>query len=446
MSGEVGTESKVCIIGAGASGLAAALALKAEGIGFDIFDPRDRIGGIWAYDPMPGRTCAWETLNLNSPRGYYEFAGYPMPADYPDFPRRDQVAAYLEAVTDKAGLRPYLKLSEEVTDVTPAGAQWRVRTGAGRDSIYRAVIVANGHHNAPFIPARPGDFTGSAMHSQDYRYREAFRGKRVLVVGIGNSGSQIAVDVSFAAEQTFLSVRRGVWIVPHYIRGLRMDRLLAPFLNYLVNAYLPVKLAGPLLSLYYIMLLGRPHRLGLPRPDHHFTAALPTVSENLFNRLGDGRIAIKPDIASFAGTQVVFADGRRETVDAIVWCTGYRNHFPFLDAALFAPEENRAPLYFRAFHPDRQGLYFVGLLQAVNLGFPPLFEAQARLIAAHLAGRYRLPPREAMQRSVAKDAALVAQRYVNSPRNQYIMNGEVFQRACARELRRGERRMSVVKH
>jgi cation diffusion facilitator CzcD-associated flavoprotein CzcO len=441
MAGEVGIESKVCIIGAGPSGLASALALNAEGIDFDIFDPRDRIGGIWAYDLAPGRTCAWETMNLNSPRGHYEFVGFPMPESYPDFPRRDQVAAYLEAVTDKAGLRPHLKLSEAVTEVTPEGALWRVRTEAGRDALYRAVIVANGHHNAPFIPEHPGDFAGTTMHSQDYRYREALRGKRVLVVGIGNSGSQIAVDVSLAAEQTFLSVRRGVWVVPHYIRGYRVDRVLTPFLNYLVNAYLPGKMAGPLLSLYYRMLLGRPDRLGLPRPDHHFTSALPTVSENLFNRLGDGRIAIKPDIASFAGRQVLFADGSRETVDAIVWCTGYRNRFPFLGADLFAPEENRAPLYFRVFHPDRQGLYFVGLLQAVSLGFLPMFEAQARLVAAHLSGRYALPARELMQRSIAQDAALVARRFVNSPRNHYIMNGEVFRHACARELRNGARRM-----
>lgn len=440
MAGDMGTERKVCIIGAGLSGLASALALKAEGIDFDIFDPRDRIGGIWAYDPAPGRTCAWETMNLNSPLGNYEFAGFPMPESYPDYPRRDQVADYLEAVADKSGLRPHLGLSEAVTGVTPEGALWRVRTDAGRDAIYRAVIVANGHHNEPFIPERPGDFAGSTMHSQDYRYREAFRGKRVLVVGIGNSGSQIAVDISLAAEQTFLSVRRGVWVVPHYVRGVRVDRLLTSFLNYLVNAYLPGKMAGPMLSLYYRMLMGRPDRLGLPRPDHHFLSALPTISENLFNRLGDGRIAIRPDIASFAGQQVVFADGRRETVDAIVWCTGYRNRFPFLGADLFAPEENRAPLYFRAFHPDRQGLYFVGLLQAIGLGFVPMFEAQARLVAAHLSGRYRLPAREAMQRSIAKDAALVAGRFVNSPRNQYILNGDVFRHACARELRSGARR------
>jgi cation diffusion facilitator CzcD-associated flavoprotein CzcO len=430
----------VCIIGAGPAGLAAARALKAEGLDFHIFDPRDRVGGIWAYDPAPGRTCAWETMNLNSPRGWYEFSDAPMPADYPDFPRRDQVAAYLEGLVDRGGLRPHLHLSEAVTEVAPEGTRWRVRTDAGRAASYAAVIVANGHHNEPFVPDRPGSFTGTAIHSQDYRYREAFRGKRVLVVGIGNSGSQIAVDVSLAAEQTYLSVRRGVWVLPHYIRGLRVDRAMPAFLNHLVAAYVPERLAGPMLSLYYRLLLGSPARGGLPRPDHHFGQALPTVSENLFNRLGDGRVRVRPDVAAFDGGAVAFADGTREAVDAVIWCTGYRNRFPFLAADVFAPEENRAPLYFRAFHPDRPGLYFVGLLQAVGWGFLPLFEAQARLVAAHLSGRYALPPADTMRRAIAADAAQVARRFVASPRNQYQMNAEVFRHACARELRAGLRR------
>lgn len=197
---------KVCIIGAGPSGIAAARALKAEGLAFDMFDPRDRIGGIWAYDPAPGRTCAWEGMNLNSPRGWYEFSDQPMPDDYPDFPRRDQVAAYLEHVVDRCDLRRHAVLGEAVTRVARQETGWRVETDAGRVGTYGAVIVANGHHNEPSLPLHAGAFDGVVLHSRDYRGREAFRGKRVLVVGVGNSGSQIAVDVSLAAEHVYLSV------------------------------------------------------------------------------------------------------------------------------------------------------------------------------------------------------------------------------------------------
>jgi dimethylaniline monooxygenase (N-oxide forming) len=437
-------DGRVCIIGAGPSGIAAAKALKADGRDFDMFDPRDRVGGIWAYDPAPGRTCAWDGMNLNSPRGWYQFSDMPMPDDYADFPRGDQVAAYLEDVVERRDLRRHARLGEAVTRVSQREAGWRVETDAGRAGDYSAVIVANGHHNEPNIPVHAGRFDGVSMHSHDYRTREAFRGKRVLVVGVGNSGSQIAVDVSLAAEQVFLSVRRGVWVLPHYVRGIRIDRAMPAFLNHLVAATVPHVLAGPLLSLYYRLLLGRPDRGGMPKPDHHFGAALPTVSENLFNRLGDGRIKVRPDIAMLDDGAVAFADGRREQVDAIIWCTGYRNRFPFLAADDFAATGNHAPLYLRAFHPDRQGLYFIGLLQAVGWGFVPLFEAQARLVAAHLGGRYALPPVADMRAAIARDRAEVARRFVDSPRNHYLMNAEVFRRTCARELRAGARRAKAL--
>ncbi len=433
-------DAKVCIIGAGPSGIAAAKALKADGRDFDMFDPRDRVGGIWAYDPAPGRTCAWEGMNLNSPRGWYEFSDQPMPDDYADFPRRDQVAAYLEGVVDRLGVRPHAILGEAVTRVARQGQGWRVETDAGRVGEYGAVIVANGHHNAPNVPVHQGAFDGVALHSRDYRSREAFRGKRVLVVGVGNSGSQIAVDASLSADQVFLSVRRGVWVLPHYVRGVRIDRAMPAFLNHLVAAYVPGMLAEPMLSLYYRLLLGRPQKGGMPKPDHHFGAALPTVSENLFNRIGDGRIKVKPDVALLDHGEVGFADGRREAIDAIIWCTGYRTTFPFLADDLFRAEGNHAPLYYRIFHPGQPGLYFMGLLQAVGWGFVPLFEAQARLVAAHLAGRYKLPSSDVMQEAIARNMSQTARRYVDSPRSHYLLNGEVFRRDCARELRRGLRR------
>lgn len=436
------TAGRICIIGAGPAGIAAARALRLAGRDdFDIFDPRDRVGGIWAYDPAPGRTCAWEGMNLNSPRGWYEFDDRPMPADYPDFPRRDQVAAYLEQVVADDGLRPHLALNEAVTAVTPAGKGWRVVTDKGREISYGAVIVANGHHNVPLIPERPGRFDGTVIHSQDYRGREAFRGKRVLVVGAGNSGTQIAVDVSHAADQVFLSIRRGVWVLPHYVRGLRVDRAMPAFLNWLVAAFVPRALAGPMLSLYYRLLLGRPDRGGMPKPDHHFGAALPTVSENLFNRLGDGRIVVRGDVQEFAGNSVTFVDGKQDTIDAIIWCTGYKVQFPFLAADAFRADGNRAPLFLRAFHPAQPGLYFIGLLQAVGWGFMPLFQAQAQLIVAHLTGRYALPSPDMMQRAIDRDAAQVERRFVASARNQYQMNAEMFVRACARELRAGAARL-----
>ncbi|NJM08831.1 hypothetical protein HC891_25495 [Candidatus Gracilibacteria bacterium] len=339
------------------------------------------------------------------------------------------------------GLRPHLRLGCGVSQVEPAaGNGWDVTLADWAHAALRRRVVANGHHNQPSRPALPGVFAGHSIHSQNYRYREPYAGKRVVVVGFGNSGSQIAVDVSFAAEQTFLAIRRGSWLLPHYILGLPIHKVMTAELSYWLNRLAPWPLSGWLLTATYRLLLGFPERFGLPKPDHHFTAALVTISENLLNRIGDGRVQIKPNISQFDGNSVVFADGSRETVDAIIYCTGYQTVFPFLDPALFAAPENRLPLYKRIFLPAWPGLLFIGAFQANAWGLLPLFEAQAHIIAAQLAGTYALPSQAEMEQSIAQDAAATARRFVDSPRNHYMLIGPIYADACRRELARGQRR------
>jgi dimethylaniline monooxygenase (N-oxide forming) len=343
----------VCVIGAGASGLGAAKALHQAGIPFDCYDLRDRVGGIWAFSDNPGQTCAWATLNLNSPRGWYEYSDFPMPAYYADFPRREEVWEYFNNLVDHFGFRDRIQLNTSVERVIPNDdGGWLVTLCSGRTVCYDAVVVANGHHNDPDDPNFPGQFSGGTIHSRDYRYREFYRDKRVLVVAFGNSGSQIAVDVSYAARNTFLSVRRGGYVLPYYLRGIRLDRLMPAWLNFLINYYLPQPLAGDAMTLYYRALLGRPDKAGLPKPDHHFGSALPTISENLHNRIGDGRVKVKPNVTRLDGSGVMFADDSRELVDEIIYCTGYRTTFPFLDTSVFAAPKNYVRLYKRVFHPD----------------------------------------------------------------------------------------------
>jgi dimethylaniline monooxygenase (N-oxide forming) len=432
----------VCVIGAGAAGLAAAKELKAAGIAFECYDLRERPGGIWAYTEQPGITSAWRTLNINSPRGTYEFSDFPMPADYPDYPQHSQVYDYFERAIDHFGLRPHLRLGCGVARVAPSANQmWDVTLSDGQTRRYAAVVVANGHHNEPNIPALPGTFAGGTLHARDYRYREPYARKRVVVVGFGNSGSQIAVDVSFAAEQTFLAIRRGGWLLPHYIWGWPIHKVMTAELSYLLNRVAPWPLSGWLLTATYRLLLGYPERFGLPRPDHHFTSALVTISENLLNRIGDGRVRIKPHIVRLDGNSVVFADGSRETVDEIIYCTGYQTVFPFLDEAIFAAPENRVRLYKQIFLPGWPSLVFVGAFQANAWGLLPLFEAQGRLVAAYLSGQYALPEQAAMERSNAQDAASVARRFVRSPRNHYMLIGPIYAQACRAELARGRRRV-----
>jgi hypothetical protein len=443
---EIGSSSPdaVCVIGAGPAGLATAVELSRAGVDFVCFDQRPGPGGVWASQDTAGLTHAWAALTLNSPRGWFELSDHPMPRSWPDFPRADQVSAYLDGCLDRYGIRDRFEWNTGVvrTEPRPDGG-WRVTLTTGETRDFAAVVVANGHHNEPLLPDFPGAFSGGTRHSQSYRNREQYAGKRVLVVGFGNSGSQIAADISAVAEATVLSIRRGGYVLPHYARGLRIDRAMPSWLGFLVNAYLPRSVAGPLLTAYYRLVVGPPTRSGLPRPDHHFGAALPTVTADLPARIDAGLVRLRPQVARLAGSSVEFTDGSREDVDEIVYCTGYRTTTPFLDADVFDSDDNRVPLYHRVFHPEHPSLYFVGFLQAVGWGFLPLFEAQARLVAAHLRGTYALPDPARMRSAIAADLDRVRRDFVDSSRNRYQMNGAVYRHECRVELRRGARRAAA---
>jgi flavin-binding monooxygenase-like protein len=431
----------VCVIGAGVSGLAISKQLRQRAIPFHTYDRRERVGGIWAYDERPGTTSVWHTLNMNTPRGRYQFKDFPMPRSYADFPRHSEVQEYLSNYVDRFAFRDALRLQTGVSRVSPApGSGWEVELDSGEALRYDAVVIANGHHNAPLRPEFPGCFSGRTLHSQDYRHREAFGDRRVLVVGFGNSGSQIAVDVSGAAQQTFLSIRRGGYLLPHYLRGKTIDFWFNDLLYKAVVRVLPWPLAGAIFTAAYRLLLGKPERFGLPKPDHHFGAALPTFSENLINRIGDGRLRIKPSVQRLDGNEVVFADDSRETIDDIIECTGYRITFPFLDRSIFEATDNRVRLFLRTFHPQRQSLAFIGAFQAIAWGFLPLFEAQSELAASYLAGEYALPSAQEMEHRLERDLARSARRFVSSTRNHYQLDGARFLRECATELERGRRR------
>lgn len=436
--------AEVCVIGAGVSGLVTSKYLHQAGIPFDCFDERKSVGGIWAYTEQPGMTSAWHSLNQNSPRGTYAFSDFPMPEHYAGFPSMAETSDYLNRYVDHFGFRDRIRLETRVEQVEPlADGSWNVRLDSGETRNYRAVVVANGHHNEPFIPTYAGTFTGEVMHSQDYRYRARFAGKRVVVVGFGNSGSQIAVDLSHDTECTFLSTRRGAWVIPNYIRGIPYDRWIPPT-PWWVYRVVPSGILGRMFSAYVRLVIGKPDRNGLPKPEHTIIEAFPTVCEGLHARIANGRIAVKPAIERFDGQRVIFTDGSEETVDAIVYCTGYRTSFPFLDPEVFSTHDNRLRLYKRTFLPSYPGLSFVGALQVVAPAFAPIFEVQARLVTAHLSGEYHLPPVEAMERDIDREMQEIKRTFIQSPRHNYQAIDATLIHDWEIELKRGKRRVSVA--
>lgn len=419
----------VAVIGAGSSGIAACQVLKARGIPFDCYEKGSAVGGNWRYGNDNGVSAAYASLFINTSKRRMQYRSFPMPADYPDYPHHTQIAAYFDAFVDHFGLRQGIRFGSEVARVEPKDGGWEVTLGDGTKHRHAAVLVANGHHWDPQWPDFPGEFAGQTLHSHHYRTPDVFEGRRVLVVGIGNSAVDIACEASRVAQATFLSTRRGAWVIPKYLLGRPTDELSGPFVD-----RLPLRVQQWLYAALLWLVQGPMERYGLPRPDHRLLEAHPTISSELLLRIGHGRIKPKPNVTRLEGREVRFADGSREAVDVIVYCTGYRIRFPFLSQDVFDAADNRVRLYRRVVPPEQPGLFFVGLIQPLG-AIMPLAEAQAEWIADLLQGSCTLPSREVMWREIDRDERALARRYVRSPRHTIQVDFFPYLRTLERERR-----------
>jgi thioredoxin reductase len=435
---------KVCVIGAGSSGIACCQVLDARGISFECFEKGSEVGGNWRYENDNGMSSAYRSLHINTSRGLMAYATYPMPEDYPDYPDHFQIARYFDDYIDHFGVREKIRFGAEVKSVAPVEGEWEVTVeDADRGSEthrYRAVLVANGHHWDPRWPepAFPGaeEFEGEQMHVHHYREPDVLVGKRVLVLGIGNSATDIAVEASRIAEKTFLAMRRGAYVMPKYLNGKPTDEAASKVLT-----MMPLPVQRFVLSRMLGMTAGDMTAYGLPKPDHKLLEAHPTVSAELLSRLGHGDIAVKPNIERFTGGRSVrFVDGSEEEVDLVVYCTGYKVTFPFFEEDVFSAKDNRLPLYRRVASVERPGLYFIGFIQPLG-AIMPLAEAQAEWVADLLSGRGTLPSPTEMREAIAAEEARMRKRYVASKRHTIQVDFQPYLRELRRERKRAAQRV-----
>jgi cation diffusion facilitator CzcD-associated flavoprotein CzcO len=428
----------VCLIGAGSSGIAVAKALHARGIPFDCFEKSDRVGGNWVFGNTNGMSAAYRSLHINTSRERMEYSDFPMPKSYPDFPHHTQIATYFDDYVDHFGLRD--KISFE-TGVEHAAREhdgtWTVTLDTGETRRYDALAVANGHHWDPRWPepAFPGEFDGTQIHSHSYVDNADLHDKSVLVVGIGNSAMDIAVESSFVANKTFLSSRRGAYILPKYLFGRPLDQIG-------VNAMtprLPFRFRRAILTAMYRIGVGSVQDYGLPEPDHRLGEAHPTISADFLNRIAHGEMTWKPNVAALDGERVRFQDGSSEDVDVIIWCTGYKVTFPFFDEDFVAAPDNDLPLFRRVFKPGIDNLAFIGLLQPLGATMP-LAEAQGRWLTAYLRGEYHLPPRHQMEADMRRERQQMFKRYVASKRHTMQVDFDNYLYAMNKELKAGAAR------
>lgn len=425
----------VCVVGAGSSGLAALKALGDVGISAECFERGSDVGGNWRYENDSGMSAAYASLRCNVSRKRMQYRSFRMPRSLGQFPGHRDMAAYFAAYADAFGLRDRITFCTTVERLEPEpGGGWQITLHDGTTQRYRAAVVASGRHWAPKYPDWATEAEIDAIHSHDYRVPEPFAGKRVLVVGAGQSGAEIAVELSSVAEHVAMSVRRGVHLIPRWILGRPMDELDVFPIN---TTY------WPLMNWNFRQLarLSGWRKLPQSRTSCRLLENSPTVSSDLLPAIAKGQIVVKPRVERPAGTSLRFVDGSDEEFDRIIYATGYHIRFPFLDDGVTAAAGMELPLYRRIVPPAVPGLYFAGMFDAPG-GLLPIVEAQGRWIAQVLSGNVRLPPVDRMWKTIDAGEHRTRQRFPDESPRTIWCDPHAYRRLLLRDLARaGARRV-----
>ncbi|MBK7707428.1 MAG: NAD(P)/FAD-dependent oxidoreductase [Acidobacteria bacterium] len=358
------------VIGAGPCGLGVAKALKEAGIAYDQVEADREVGGNWFHG-------VYETAHIISSRKTTEYADFPMPADYPDFPSQRQMSDYYRLYADTFGLRENIEFNTKAVMCLPReDGSWNAELNGPNGAVkrvYKGVVVCNGHHWDRRFPDYEGEFTGEWMHSKDYKKTDQLTGKRVLVIGGGNSACDVVSEAARVGTEAHLSLRRGYWFLPKTLFGQPSAESWA--------LYLPVFVQRFILKAFLKVVVGKYEDYGLPHPDHKLFEHHPTVSSELLHYLKHGRIKPHGDIERFDGKKVRFKGGESAEVDTIVCATGFYVSFPFLPAGLVPVKNgNIAEVYAGCVLADHKNIYVFGT-QQVRYGVGPLITPAAKMLA-----------------------------------------------------------------
>ena len=414
---------KYCLVGAGPAGLVMARALIKEGIPFDWYERNGNVGGIWDMDnpdsPM------YDSCHFISSKYTSGFYGYPMPKEYPDYPSWDQIRDYIQKFADKYDLKRKVTFGIGVESAKPLdGGRWNISLSNGESHIYEGLINATGvtwHANRPHIQGEES-FRGKIMHSVEYRTASEFDGKRVLIVGAGNSGVDIASDAATHSEQAFLSVRRGYRFIPKYIFGVPTDALISGK----IQPPKGVSISGDVTKMIDT-LVGDLTRYGLPKPDHDLLASHPIMNTQVLHHLGHGDLIAKPDIDYITEDGVTFKDGTHEKLNLIVLATGYSYSVPYLEQGEDEWRDGRPQLYLRIFSRKHPNLYFIGYAEFADAAYRR-FDEMAQMVVIDIRAKesgLHYPELLELRRSDNPDLA-GGHKYIESPRHTNYIEVETY--------------------
>eukprot|EP00058_Branchiostoma_floridae_P002734 XP_002588222.1 hypothetical protein BRAFLDRAFT_113828 [Branchiostoma floridae] len=421
---------KVAVIGSGASGLAAIKCCLDEGLQPVCFEKGTDIGGLWNFkeEALPGFASVYRSTVINTSKEMMCYSDFPIPKEYPNFMHHSWVIKYFRLYADNFGLMKYIRFGHHIDHVKPREdfqetGQWDVtytdeEKNETTTEMYDAVMVCTGHHVYPHYPrdSFPGidDFQGKTMHSHDYKDQHGFENKRVVIIGIGNSGGDIAVELSRHAKQVYLSTRRGTWVINRISEGgLPIDIIGNRRLLNGVPSSLKEAAGRRQLNQRF------DHALYGLQPEHNVFGQHPMVNDDMPNRIITGSLVIKPNIKRFTKTGVIFDnDTVEDDIDIVVFATGYRFDFPFVDKSVMKVENNQVNLYKYVFPPklDPPTLSIIGLIQPLG-AIMPISEMQCRWATRVFKGTTKLPPQGAMFDNIRQKKMEMSKRYYNTPRH-----------------------------
>lgn len=417
--------SSVAVIGAGASGIGVSRALRRAGIPFEVFEATSRVGGNWQPDGPSSKM--YGSAHLISSKRNTQFTDHPMPPSYPAYPRHDRFFSYLRDVADASQLIPSTRFNCAVHRAKPDGRGWRLFLENGEDRRFDVMVVCNGLLGKPILPRIAMQAGCESWHAAAYRTPSALQGKRVLVVGGGNSGCDIAVDSAQTAATVFHSTRRGYHYMPKFVDGRPTQEWLmeeSPKFSdpgdYWRHVERTFKLAG---------FDGRD--FGLPAPDHPIQACHPVMNSLVLYHIGHGDIAPKPDVVDICGDLVTFADGSTEKVDVIIWATGYRVDLPFLSRDVFDWQSELASIFLTMVPESHDNLLFVGYLNSPS-GIGNLVNTMARFVTGYIEARDRNSNSWRNIRRIAKNSSsldLGRARFMKTARHEFEVDLWKFLRA-----------------
>jgi cation diffusion facilitator CzcD-associated flavoprotein CzcO len=428
---------RCAVIGAGPSGLAAARNFSAIGANVTVFERHTDLGGNWCLDSP--HSSVLPSTHLISSKRITEFTDFPMPDSWPAYPRQSQVMEYFRSYAEHFDLRRLIRFGTAVVRAEPRTRGWSLEVaGANGDGSSREdfdlLVVASGHHWDPLWPEISQDFAGEKIHSHHYKSPSQLAGKRVLVVGAGNSGCDIAVEASTVAQAVTLSLRRGYHFLPKFLFGKPADECA----QRLHRWSLPLVLRRWVASVVLYASVGPLKRYGLPSPDHRLFETHPIVNSQLLYHVGHGRVAVAGDVKAFRGNTAIFADGSEREFDTVVFATGYRITMPFLDRSWWQDDAGQLILHLNAFHPQRDDLVFVGLVQPDG-GIWCLSDLQTKIAAAYWKAKttnsrnVRWFTQQCQQGPVEVSGGI---RYIASPRHLLEVQYYAYRRRLEHLLRR----------